>query len=109
MARPTRQSTAREIQPDQWIPFCTAFTQENRGAHAVLEIIKAEDVGYEVELENRPLEGISADVKGGEHTIWMTFGARPNDHFAHGIHNATVLRSLPPSGSRGAVLQVEDK
>ena len=30
---------------DQWIPFCAQFTRENRGAHAVLEVL-GDDLGY---------------------------------------------------------------
>jgi hypothetical protein len=109
MAKPTPQQITEEIPEDGWIPFFAAFTMENRGAHARLEIIKVEEVGYEVELENRPFEGVSADVKAGERNVWMVFGALPGDHFTHGIPRATIVRALPPGESVGSVLEVEDK
>jgi hypothetical protein len=51
-----------EIEPDRWIPFLAEFTRENRGAHARLEVL-AVDQGYQVETENRPFDGVSADAK----------------------------------------------
>lgn len=60
------------VDRDQWIPFCAEFTRQNRGAHGVLEILGG-DVGYQVETEDRPFDGIATDVKDGEHTAWITF------------------------------------
>jgi hypothetical protein len=109
MARPTPQKITEEIPEDRWIPFFAEFTMENRGAHARLEVIKVEEVGYEVGLEDRPFDGVSADLKGGERNVWMTFGALPGDHFTHGIPRAKIVRSLPPGETIGSVLEVEDK
>ena len=70
---PKRQT--EEVSPEQWIPFLADFTRENRGAHARLTIIGAEaDMGAQVETENRPFDGVSADVKDRERTVWITFG-----------------------------------
>jgi len=62
-----------EIGIDQWTPFLATFTRENRSAHARVEVFGGE-VGYQVETENRPFDGISADVKDNEHIVWMSFG-----------------------------------
>jgi hypothetical protein len=98
----------QEIFQDQWIPFLAEFTRENRGAHARLTIIGAEaDVGAQVETENRPFDGVSADVKDRERTVWITFGTSAEDHMTHGVHGATAIRTLPPAGGSGPVLEVE--
>jgi hypothetical protein len=102
---PTQPNTY-EIRQDKWNIFLTEFTQENRGAHAQLEVLGPE-FGYNVETEDRPFDGVSADIKAGERTVWFIFGTTPADHFTHGVHNATIIRALPPSGLRGAVLEVE--
>ena len=107
MAKPTRSRDV--ISEDQWIPILAEFTRENRGAHARLEVIGVDEVGYVVETEDRPFDGVSADTKAGERTVWITFGATPSDHFTHGIQSATVIRMLPPDSSRGAILEVEAK
>jgi hypothetical protein len=101
---PTQQT--REIPSDQWITFLAEFTQENRGAHARLEVV-GPDAGYQVETEDRPFDGISADTKDGERTVWIAFGSTPENHLTHGIHNATAIRLGPKTERKGDVLAVE--
>jgi len=103
-----RPGTAREVPRNEWIPFLAEFTRENRGAHARLEVIGADaEIGYQVETEGRPFDGVSADVKDNETAVWIAFGSTPDNHMTHGIQRATVLRALPPTESRGAILEVE--
>src|SRR5437899_2649856 len=102
-----RPGDTQQIERAQWIPFLTEFTREYRGAHARLDVL-GEGVGYQVETENRPFDGVAADVKDGEHAVWITFGSKPEDHLAHGIHSVTAIQVLLPTTSRlGAVLEVE--
>jgi hypothetical protein len=102
------QRTSQEIHPNQWIPFLAAFTRENRGAHARLEIVGADtDVGYNVQTEDRPFDGVSADVRDGERTVWVAFGSKTKDHTTHGIRSPSAIRMLPPGESTGAVLEIE--
>src|SRR5579884_4349804 len=73
-----------EIAPDGWIPFLAEFTRENRGAHARLEVIGCGDEPlYQVETENRPLEGVSSDVKNHDRTVWISFSSRMGAHLTH--------------------------
>jgi hypothetical protein len=101
----SRQDT-KEIPLDQWIPFLAELTRENRGAHARLEIVGL-DAGYQVETEDRPFDGISADVKDRERTVWIAFGSTAADHLTHGIHNAVAIRLGPKSERIWALLDVE--
>lgn len=104
---PDRQ-TALDVRPDQWIPFLAEFTRENRGAHARLEIVGADtDVGYQVETENRPFDGVSVDNKDRERIVWIAFGSGAADHLTHGAHGATAIRAVSASGTSGAILQIE--
>ncbi|MCU1334865.1 MAG: hypothetical protein JWO19_446 [Bryobacterales bacterium] len=99
----------REIPQKEWLPFLAQFTRENRGAHARLEII-GQEIGYQVETEDRPFDGVSADVKDGEHTVWIIFGATPEEHHSHGVAKATVLRVMfPDAPGSGPVLEVESQ
>jgi hypothetical protein len=107
MTRPTpspRRGT-QELPRDSWVPFLDQFTRENRGAHARLEIVGGE-AGSRVETEDSPFDGISADVKDREHTIWITLGTNAADHLTHGVH-ARTIRTGPPDGNGGAVLEIE--
>jgi hypothetical protein len=102
------QRTSQEIPTDRWIPFLAEFTRENRGAHARLEIVGSDtDIGYGVETEDRPFEGVSADIRNGERTVWVAFGSKTENHMTHGIRRATAIRVLPPAESTGAVLEIE--
>jgi hypothetical protein len=108
MAEPsivTRQET-KDIPANDWIPFLANFTRENRGAHAVLEVL-GEVVGRQVATEDRPFDGISADAKDGENTVWIAFGSGPDDHFTHGVHGATAIRVRPATADSGAAIEAD--
>jgi hypothetical protein len=107
MSETTAVPLTQQIEPDQWNQFLSKFTRDYRGAHGRLEVVGVEEVGYEVETENRPFDGVSADIKDRERSVWIFFGATPDDHLAHGIHSATAIRILPPSNVRGPVLEVD--
>jgi hypothetical protein len=104
----SQQAGVIEVQPEQWLPFLAQFTIENRGAHARLNVL-GPDVGYQVEIEDRPFDGIAADVKDHPPSVWITFASTPSDHLAHGVHDVTVIRVLPPTAAKGAVVEVEAK
>lgn len=95
-----------ELEKNQWIAFLAEFTRQNRGAHARLEVLDP-DIGYQIEAEDRTFDGVSVDSKDGEKNLWITLGSTPADHHAHGIHNVTAIRVLPPTTSAGAVVEVE--
>ena len=57
--------------------FLADFTRNNRGAHARLEVL-GPDVGYQVETDNRPFDGIAADENDGEDAVWITLDLRPS-------------------------------
>jgi hypothetical protein len=96
------------IPKDEWILFLADFTQRNRGAHARLEII-GNETGYLVETENRPFDGVSADVKDGEETVWISFGASPDDSLAHGVQRVVTLYALRGLDGSGEVLAGESR
>ena len=99
------QTDTQEIPANQWMTFLTEFTHENRGAHARLEVL-GPDVGYQVETENRPFDGIASAIKDGEHEVWITFGSTPGDHLTHGISNVRAIRVRPPVGESGPAVEV---
>jgi hypothetical protein len=98
-------TNTQEIGKDQWIPVLEEFTRENRGAHARVSVL-GPDVGYQVETENRPFDGISADIKNNEHGVWITFGSTPADHLTHGVQNVSAIRVRAPATNSGAALEV---
>lgn len=95
-----------EVAKDEWIAFFAEFTRQFRGAHATLEVVGPE-VGDQIQTGDRLFDGVAADVKDLERTVWIMFGTPPGDHFQHGIHNVKEVRMLRPAGRYGAVLEFE--
>jgi hypothetical protein len=102
----SRRGDTQKIARDQWNAFLAEFTRENRGAHARLDVIGA-DVGYQVETDDRPFDGVAADIKDRERIVWISFGSTPTDHLTHGVHDATAIWVLRPTGDTGPVLEIE--
>jgi hypothetical protein len=63
------------------------------------------DVGYQVQTDDRPFDGVSADTKDGECAVWVTFGSIKEDHLAHGIQNVSAIRVRPPVDESGTALE----
>ena len=95
-----------DVAPEEWNAFMARFTRENRGAHAEVEVLGLE-AGHYVPLENRPFDGIAADVKDGENVVWLMFGQNPDSRLTHGIQQVTAIRVRPPVGSSGAAIEVD--
>lgn len=98
-----------DVPVEEWAVFMDEFTRDNRGAHGEIEILGAEDIPRIIEIEDRLFGGISVDHKDGEDTIWILFGADPDDSVSHSIVNATAVHAVPASGAQGAVLEIEAK
>ena len=96
----------RDIPANEWIPFLANFTRENRGAHAVLEVL-GEGVGRQVATEDRPFDGISVDAKDGENTVWIAFGSTPDGLFTHGVHGVMAIRVRAATVNSGAAIEIE--
>ena len=105
--RGAAQPATWKVQPQQWIRFLDDFTRDNRGAHARIEVLGADDIGRVVETDGQPLYGIAADTKDGENTVWIIFGATAEDHLTHSTRNVIAIWLRPPSGREGAALEVE--
>ena len=104
----TRSEESRQIERSNWLPFLDEFTRENRGAHARLLVI-GPDAGARVEAEDRPFDGISADVKAGEDRVSITLGSSPDDHIERGIESAKTIWLRPSVAESGPTLEVVSK
>jgi hypothetical protein len=101
------QAGTQKIAEDQWIPFLAEFTRENRGGHARLEVLGTDSERYVI--EDRPFEGISSDIKDGEHAVWIDFGSTPGDHLTHGVQNVTGILARLPAPPSGAALEMTSR
>ena len=64
-------------------------------------------MGYQVETETRPFDGIVPDVKDGEDAVWIIFGSTPDQHLTHGVYGVTAIRVRLASAVHGAAVLVE--
>ena len=101
---PDTITVARDLQN----AFLADFSRNNRGAHARLEIL-GPDVGYQIETENLPFDGIFSDTKDREDAVWITFGSSLDQHLTHGVHGVTAIQVRLPSVMRGAAVLVEGR
>jgi hypothetical protein len=100
--------TTQNIPRTNWIPTLETFTRANRGAHAELQVMSNE-IGRFVELEDRPFDGITADLKDNEDVVWIVFGATPESNLSHGIHDATAIYVRAATETHGAAVEVDSK
>jgi hypothetical protein len=101
------QRVTLDIPRNQWVPALAEFTRENRGAHGRLEVLGADDIPRVVEVENRPFDGISADTKDGEDTVWIMFGATPDDRLNHSVQGVTAIRLRPAAPPTGSAVEID--
>jgi hypothetical protein len=91
----------QQIPEADWNAVLDNLTRQFQGAHARVEVL-GPGANYRVETEDRPFAGISADIKAGQHVVWIDLG-----EVSHAIHDATVVRVLPRVGNAGPVVEVE--
>lgn len=96
------------IEANQWESFLSEFTRRNRGAHAWLEVM-GEGVGYQMETEDRQFDGVAADVKDSERSVWISFASTTEDHIAHGVPLVTAIYWRDATGRSGEALEVESE
>jgi hypothetical protein len=112
MGASTTSGDTITVASSEWVTFLSELTREYMGSHARVEVLGM-DFGDQVETENRPFQGIAADTKGGENTIWISLGSLSGEHHAHGVHGVTAIRMLPlhgaGGGASGTVLELETK
>jgi hypothetical protein len=72
----------REIPPNQWRQFFDDFSKRHDGWIVDLEVVGRE-IGDQQEVNDLPLVGITADVKGSERRLEITAGKTTDSHVTH--------------------------
>ena len=97
----------REIPRDEWVAFFDGFSRQYKGWLVTIEVLGSE-LGAQVEARELRLEGISADLKGGdEDTISIMVGETPDDHVTHTITQPTSIRLEQTQEGANEALQIE--
>jgi hypothetical protein len=71
-----------------------------------LEVL-GEAAGRQVATEDRPFEGISADSKDGEATVWIAFTSTPDDVFTHAFMVRQRSACARATVDSGAAVEIE--
>jgi Family of unknown function (DUF5335) len=90
----------REIPKESWIEFFDGFSKSHQGWVARVEVLGP--LGAQVEAEQRPLEGISADQDGKDIAITLGPPEAPVEHF---VTKPTHVRIEQDAGA--AAVQIE--
>lgn len=97
----------REIPRDEWSTFFDAFSRSHEGWLATVEVL-GRDIGAQVEANDLPLVGVTAELKGGEtDTVSIIMGEATGDHITHTVTRPTHVRVEQTESGAVEALQVE--
>lgn len=99
----------REIPREEWAEFLASFSRQHEGWLVTVEVL-SEEIGAQVEVEGKPLEGITAELKdGGEDSISIAVGPTPAERVAHNIQAPTHVRIEQAENGADMALQIESE
>ena len=97
----------REIPRNEWVEFLDSFSRQHEGWLVTVEVLGAE-IGAQVEAQELPLQGITADLKGGgEDVISIILGGGATEHVTHSITGPTHVRIEQTEDGADMTLQIE--
>ena len=97
----------REIPREKWADFLDSFSRQHEGWLVTVEVL-GEEIGAQVEAKEKPLEGITAELKGGgEDSISIIVGRTPAEHVTHNITAPTHVRIEQAENRADMALQIE--
>jgi hypothetical protein len=97
----------REIPREEWAQFLDSFSRQHEGWLVTVEVLDAE-IGAQVEAEEKPLQGITAELKGGgDDSVSINVGRIPAEHVTHSIIAPTHVRIEQAENGADMALQIE--
>ena len=98
----------REIAREEWSKFLDSFSQDHEGWLATIEVLD-EEIGAQVQVEEKTLGGITADLKDGENLISIIIGETLAERLTHNITAPTHLRIEQSKNGSDMALQIESE
>jgi hypothetical protein len=97
----------REIPRNEWPEFFDSFSRQHEGWLVTVEVLGAE-IGAQVEAQELPLEGITAELKAGsEDVITIIIGGGSRGRVTHNILQPTHVRIEQSESGADMTLQIE--
>jgi hypothetical protein len=98
----------REIPRSEWLDFLDAFSRQHEGWRATAEVIGTDVPGDQLEANELPFRGISADLKGSDpDAISVIFGMDPAGEVTHIVHNASRVLFETTAAGEHAGMEIE--
>jgi Family of unknown function (DUF5335) len=97
---------ALEIPRRDWSAFFDSLSRQHADEPIRVEVLRL-DIGAHIEVVTLPLDGIAADVQGGECVITIAAGSTPDDHVDHLISHPQHVRLLRGPTGHDEALEID--
>jgi hypothetical protein len=99
----------REIPRDQWTEFLDSLSRDFR-LHPITVQVADPEVGFQTEMQQVPLVGVSADLHaGGGPRIEVMAGHTDLDHTTHSVSDPVAVRLEEDVQGQAQVLEIESR
>lgn len=99
--------TTTEISRYDWVSFFDALSHLHVDEPVRIEVLR-KDIGAQLEVDDLPLDGISADLRGSHATITIAAGSAPDQHLAHIISDPVSVRVARDAAGDDEALEIVD-
>jgi hypothetical protein len=95
-----------EIPKADWVEWLNRFTQVHDGWLVSVDVLRP-DLGAQLEIDNLPLIGVSADQVDNDGTIAISVARTSGLHFTHVAHRVTRIYAEQTDSGADAALEIE--
>jgi hypothetical protein len=99
--------TTTEIARYDWVSFFDSLTYLHVEEPVSIEVLR-QDIGAQLQVDDLPLDGITAELKGSHATITIAAGSDPDRHIAHVISDPVSVRLAQGSAGEDEALEIVD-
>lgn len=96
-----------EIARYDWVSFFDSLTYLHIDEPVSLQVLR-QDIGAQLQVDDLPLDGITAELKGPHATITIAAGSDPERHLSHVITDPVSVRLARGSAGEDEALEIVD-
>lgn len=97
--------TTTEIARYDWTSFFDSLTYMHVAEPVSIEVLR-QDIGAQLQVEDLPLDGITAELKGAHAVITIAAGTDPDRHVSHIITDPVSVRLARGSAGEDEALEI---
>jgi hypothetical protein len=101
-------TTTREIERKEWPDFFDAFSRRHEGWLVTIEVLD-EELGAQIEVENKALKGIVVERKGDPKVIDIFVWNQPDEDSCHIIDRPTRVWVEETGEGADAAIEIESE